>query len=250
MDNSRGPALAEPHRDERLPRTGLADYSCSASVHFAAAGHAVSRRPPRPRQTVADDGDDRARHRIEGGRARYHQPLGGRARFRYAGEYPRGGDRGDAARRDALHRVRRLDRAEAGGVRQVQARERARLRDLADHDQLGRQAGAVQRAGRHDQPRGRGRHPGAVLGLLPGDGAAVRGDPGPGAVPAEQWLQDAARGPRRGDHAADQMADPQLAVEPERRRLHRGRSEGARRGAAAPPACLGHDRRHVRAPRL
>ncbi len=39
-----------------------------------------------------------------------------------------------------------------GGRRQVQARKRARLRDLADHDQRRRQAGAVQRDGRDDQP--------------------------------------------------------------------------------------------------
>ena len=37
---------------------------------------------------------------------------------------------------------------------------------------------------------------------------------------------------------------------PTGRRLHRGRSARGRRRAAAPPACLGHDRRHVRAPRL
>ena len=84
----------------------------------------------------------------------------------------------------------------------------------------------------------------------PGNGAAVRRHPGAGAVPAEQRLQVAARGARRGDHAQDQMADPELAVEPDGRRLYRGRFARGGRRAAAPPACLGHDRRHVRAPRL
>ena len=129
----------------------------------------------------------------------------------------------------------------------VQARERARLRDLADHDRRRRQAGAVQRDGRDDQPRRRGRHSGAVLGVLPGDGVAVRRHAGIGAMSAKQRLQIAARGSRRGDHAQDQMADPELAVEPDRCRLYRGRIESGGRGAAAPPAGLGHDRRHVRA---
>ena len=68
-------------------------------------------------------------------------------------------------------------------------------------------------------PGRRGRDPGAVLGVLPGDGTAVRRHPGAGAVPAEQRLQAAPRGSRRGDHAKDQMADPELAVEPDRRGL-------------------------------
>ena len=42
------------------------------------------------------------------------------------------------------------------------------------------------------------------------DGTPVR------AVPAEQRLPVAARGSRRGDYAQDQMADPELAVEPDR----------------------------------
>ena len=242
------PALAGG-RDDRLPRTRLAHYIGPLALISLHLGHAVSCRPSRPRQTLADHGDDRARHRIEGGRARYHQPrsaspisirrqISRRRRSRRCG-----------AARPATP-CSTADRAEAGGLRQVQARERARLRASQITSQLRRQAGALQCDGRHDQPRGRGRDPGAVLGVLPGDGAAVRRHSGAGAVPAKQWLQDAARGSRRGDHAADQMADPELAVEPERGRLHRGGSAGFCRGAAAPPACLGHDRRHVRAPRL
>ena len=55
---------------------------------------------------------------------------------------------------------------------------------------------------------------------------------------------------REGDHAQDQVGDPELAVEPDRRRLHARRAEGADRRAAEASACLGHDRRHVRAPGL
>jgi len=68
-------------------------------------------------------------------------------------------------------------------------------------------------------------------------------------IPAPFWvsypemvLQVATRGSRGGDHAANQMADPEFAVEPDRSGLFRGRSAERRRGAAALPASLGHDR--------
>ena len=63
-------------------------------------------------------------------------------------------------------------------------------------------------------------------------------------------IQADAGGARQGDHAEDQVADPQLAVEPDRRGLYARRAEGADRRADEAPACLGADRRHVRAPRL
>ena len=63
-------------------------------------------------------------------------------------------------------------------------------------------------------------------------------------------LQADAGSARKGDHAEDQVADPQLAVEPDRRRLHARRAEGADRRADEAPARLGAHRRHVRAPRL
>ena len=67
---------------------------------------------------------------------------------------------------------------------------------------------------------------------------------------AESRLQDQAGTARTGDHAEDQMADPQLAFEPDRSGLYHGRVEGADRCAGAPSPCVGDDRRHVRAPRL
>ena len=54
-------------------------------------------------------------------------------------------------------------------------------------------------------------------------------------------------GPRARDHAAHQVARPQLAFEPVGRRLHGERAERAHRRADAPSACVGADRRHVRA---
>ena len=54
----------------------------------------------------------------------------------------------------------------------------------------------------------------------------------------------------KGDHAEDQVDHPVLAVEPDRRRLHARRAEGDHRRAGEASACLGDDRRHVRAPGL
>ena len=63
-------------------------------------------------------------------------------------------------------------------------------------------------------------------------------------------LQDEAGGAREGDHAEDQVDHLQLAVEPDRRGLHAGRAQDGHRRAGEASACLGHDRRHVRAPGL
>ena len=53
-----------------------------------------------------------------------------------------------------------------------------------------------------------------------------------------------------GDHAQDQMAHLQLAVEPDGRRLYARRDQGADRRAVAPRARLGAVRRYLRASRL
>ena len=52
------------------------------------------------------------------------------------------------------------------------------------------------------------------------------------------------------DHAEDQVAVVQLAVKPDRRRLYAHRAESAHRCADASSACVGDERRHVRASRL
>ena len=58
-------------------------------------------------------------------------------------------------------------------------------------------------------------------------------------------LQDHRRAARRGDHVEDQVGDPQLAFEPNRRRLFCHRTQGAGRGDRAPPARLRDGRRYV-----
>ncbi len=55
---------------------------------------------------------------------------------------------------------------------------------------------------------------------------------------------------RQGDHAEDQVGDPQLAVEPVRCRVFARRAEGADRRHRPASARLGADRRYVRASRL
>ena len=103
---------------------------------------------------------------------------------------------------------------------------------VADHRQQRRQAGALQRDGRDPEPGDEVVIPAPYWVSYPEMVLLCDGDAGAGRVPAEQRLQDAAGGSRRGDHAEDQMADPQLAVEPVGRRLYRGRSARIRRGAA------------------
>ena len=177
--------------------------------------------------------------------------VGGRAGFRHAGQHQGSRHRGDPRRQDQVHAGRRHSRTEEGDLRQVQARQRARLRAGADVGRHRRQAGAVQRADGDAQPRRRGDHPGALLGELSRHRAAVRRHAG---VRRDARWRTASSCKRRragsGDHAEDQVADLQLAVEPVRRGLYPRRTEGADRRADAAPACVGADRRHVRAPGL
>ena len=113
-----------------------------------------------------------------------------------------------------------------------------------------RQADSLQRLSRdHEQGR-RGHHPRALLGELSRHGAPQWRRAGLRADEAREGVQAAARGSRARDHAAHQVGRAQLAVEPVRRRLYARRAQGADRRADAPSACLGADRRHVRASRL
>ena len=80
--------------------------------------------------------------------------------------------------------------------------------------------------------------------------ALAGGEPVPVVCPAAQRLQAAARRAGKGDHAEDQVDHPVLAVEPDRRGLYARRAEGDHRRAGEASACLGDDRRHVRAPGL
>ena len=146
--------------------------------------------------------------------------------------------------------VEGLAELEGRGGPQVQAREQPRLQAEPDHRLDRRQAGALQRADGDAQSGRRGHHPGAVLGELSRHGAARRRRAGDRADAHGGRLQDEAGGAGAGDHAEDQVDHLQLAVEPDRRGLHQGRAEEGHRRAGAAPACLGDDRRHVRAPGL
>ena len=149
-----------------------------------------------------------------------------------------------------IHGGRWSRRTQAGGRRQVQAREPPRLQAWPDHRLDRRQAGALQRADGDAQSGRRGHHPGAVLGELSRHGAARRRRAGDRADPDRGRLQDEARGAGAGDHAQDQVDHLQLAVEPDRRGLHQAPSSRQSPTCCSAPARLGDDRRHVRAPRL
>ena len=113
-----------------------------------------------------------------------------------------------------------------------------------------RQAGALQRLHGDAQSGRRGDHPGAVLGELSRHGAARRRRAGPVVATAESGFKLKPEQLERAITPKTKWLHPQLAVEPDRRGLYAGRAEGAHRRAAAPSACVGADRRHVRAPGL
>ena len=83
--------------------------------------------------------------------------------------------------------------------------------------------------------------PGALLGELSGDGGDQPGNAGHRADHDRQRVQTAGGGSRARDHAAHQVARPQLALEPVGRGLHGERAEGTHRRADAPSACVGAD---------
>ena len=80
--------------------------------------------------------------------------------------------------------------------------------------------------------------------------ALAGGEPVPVVCPAEHGFKLQPERSREGDHAEDQVDHPELAVEPDRRGLYARRAEGDHRRAGEASACLGDDRRHVRASRL
>ena len=91
---------------------------------------------------------------------------------------------------------------------------------------------AIYAARRDARRRRRGDHAGALLGLLSGHGARLRRRAGAGRLPGGAGVQADAGGARGCDHAADALAGPQLALEPDRRDLHR------RTSTARWPRCL------------
>ena len=137
----------------------------------------------------------------------------------------------------------------AGHLRQVRARERADLHAGADQRLARRQGGDLQRHGRHAEPRRRGGDPRALLGELSGHGAAGRRRAALRADharrPASRCRPPTSRRRSRRRPAGcilNSPSNPSGAAYTKRRAAGRGRR------AAAPPAGLDPDRRHVRAP--
>ena len=121
---------------------------------------------------------------------------------------------------DEIHRRRRHPRAEEGDLRQVQARERARLQAAQVTVGTGGKQVLFNALMATVNPGDEVIIPAPYWVSYPdivhagGRQAGVRRDD------ARARLQAAARGARARDHAEDQMVDLQLAVQPERRRLY------------------------------
>ena len=214
------------------------------------SSHGIPRRRPLTRKTLRHhDGDaEGARSQSQG--AGRHFAVGRRAGFRHAGQHQARGDRGDQARRDQISAGARHSALARGDRGKIQAGERARLQAVRHDRRHRRQANSLQRLPRHDEQGRRGHHPRALLGELSRDGRDQLGRAGHRADETRTGLQAQAGRPRTRDHAAHQVGHPQLAVEPERRGLYARRAQGPDRRLDAPPACVGADRRHVRASRL
>ncbi len=126
------------------------------------------------REALRHDDDHAKRARHEGQRPRRDLALGRRAGFRHARPHQGGRDRRHPPRRDEIHPRRRHSAVARGDLRQVQAREQARLQAVPDHRRHRRQACDLQRAARHLEPRRRGDRAGALLGELSRDDRALR----------------------------------------------------------------------------
>ena len=115
-----------------------------------------------------------------------------------------------------------------------------------DGDQR-RQAGDLRRVRGDDRPGRRGDRPGAVLDDVPRGDPARRRRAGARARGRDAGLQGHRRAARGGPHRAHQGAAVRLAVQPDRRGLHRRRDPRDRPlGRGQQP--LGADRRDLRAP--
>ena len=129
------------------------------------------------------------------------------------------------------------------------ARQRARGRAGPGAGHQRRQAGDLRGVRRDARPGRRGDRAGAVLDDVPGVDPARRRRAGRGARRRDPGLQGHRRAARGGAHRADQGAAVRLAVQPDRRGLHRRRDPGDRPVGRGPRA-VGADRRDLRAPRL
>ena len=175
-----------------------------------------------------------------------------RARFRHARQHQAGGDQGDRERQDpkytAVDGIPELKEAIAAKFKRENGLDYKPSQIIGRHR---RQAGALQRLMATLNPGDEVIIPAPYWVSYPDMVLLAGGEPV--AVPTTHRgrLQADAGGARAGDHAEDQVADLQLAVEPDRRRLYtRAELKALTDVLVEAPARLGADRRHVRAPGL
>ena len=140
-------------------------------------------------------------------------------------------------------------RAEEGDRREDAARQRVRRRAGPGAGHQRRQAGDLRRVRGDARPGRRGDRPRAVLDDVPRVDPARRRRDRRGAGRRDPGLQGHRRAARGRPHREDQGAAVRLALEPDRRGLHRRRDPGDRAVGRGPPA-VGAHRRDLRAPRL
>ena len=148
-----------------------------------------------------------------------------------------------------LHPRRRPARAQAGDRGQDAARQRLRRVAGPDRGHQRRQAGHLRGLRHHARPGRRGDRAGAVLDDVPRGDPARRRRRRPRARRRDPGLQGHRRPARGRPHRAHQGAALRLAVQPDRRGLHRRRDPGDRSLGRGPRA-VGAHRRDLRAPRL
>jgi len=156
-------------------------------------------------------------------RARRHRPRRRRARFRHARHIQEAGSP-RCARRDRYTAVDGTPVLKQAICRQVQARETGPTTSQPDHRRhpAASRCSTTRLMATLDCRRRRFVVPAPYWVSYPDIVAALRRDAGRRQLPAEQRLQAPPRGSRRGDQPRTKWAHPQLAVEPDRGRLHGG----------------------------
>ena len=176
--------------------------------------------------------------------------VGRRAGFRHARQHQGGGDRGDPPRRDQVPAGLRHRAAARGDRQEVQARERPRLQAVADHRRHRRQAGHLQRPPGDAEPRRRGHRPARPTGSAIRRWSALCGGT---PVFVETTMEN---GFKLQPEALERAITPKTKwlilnspSNPSGAAYTRAELKALTDVLHAPSACLGADRRHVRAPR-
>ena len=244
-----GLRLGWPRFSSCLWATGALGSSRPKPMRGVENCNGLSCGPDFARQAVGHHGRDGQGARAQGRRPRRHRARRRRARFRHAREHQRGGHQGDPRRQGVeVH----------GRGRHCRSFRAAIARKFKRENELDYKPSQIIVGTGGKQvlfnaflatlnPGDEVIIPAPYWVSYPGHGAARRRRAGGGRDAHGGRLQDEARGARARDHAEDQVAALQLAVESDRRRLYARRTESDHRRARAPSARLGDERRHVRA---